>query len=178
MSLRALSISLLFALLSVLGASCSTLYDLPAPPPQDQWTSISLVPGEDELDEEKRYIEARSATLRLYSALAEEDWDGAWPLLSEETRSFLSFNAPGKDGKKVLASGQITLPSGPSKTFDPVDAFVIRDLRKITDEYKNAVQNETANRKELFVINVDENVHKVVLIREQGQWRVHRTEID
>lgn len=158
--------------------ACYNLYSLPSPPPQEQWTNASLEPGQDEINQEKLYLEARAAALKLYSELSSESWDGAWELLSGETQNFLSFAHPDKDGKDTLAQGQLQLPGEEAVPFTPVDFFLIEDLRSLEDEHPDFPEEaETPNRKELYAVSASGQVHKVVLIREENTWRVHKTSV-
>ncbi len=157
-------------------AACGPgLYDLPTPPPQDQWINTGADPAAEERASQRRYLAARAALLQFYRALSQEDWDAAWEMMSSETQNFLNFASKGKDGKASLDSGTLEMPDGTSVEFDPVELFVIRDLRTMEDDHEGKPQAETANRKEIFVISSDNRVNKVVLIFETGQWRVHRT---
>jgi hypothetical protein len=175
-------LSLRAALLLVCALACQgcyNLYGLPAPPPQEKWTNASLEPGQDEINQEKIYIEARSAALKLYSELSAGDWDASWEMFSGETQNFLSYAHPEKDGKAALAQGQLQVPGEDPVSIDPVDFFLIQDLRRLEDEHPDFPQEaETPNRKELYAISADDQVHKVVLIREENAWRVHKTSVE
>ena len=151
------------------------LYELPDPTPESEWASISLDPAEEERQAQRRYIAARQAALELYQALNEEDWESAWAMMSSETQDFLKFGSPNKDGKETLSSGRLVLPDGTPVEFDPVDLFMIKDMRRLEDEHQGSAEAETEGRKELFAHSSDGRVNKVILIYEIGRWRVHRT---
>lgn len=164
------------SLVALLGATgCNSLYALPDPPATTAWAPTSLVPGQDDRDDASRYIAARTATLQLYQALSDEEWDAAWEMLSAETQNFLSYVSSDGDGKTVLATGRLKFPGGEEVAFDPVELFLVKDMRKLEDDHGNESQAETANRKEIFAFSTDDKVKKVVLIYEGGAWRVHRT---
>lgn len=164
--------------LSLSSASgCSDLYVLPDPPPKDRWSTVSLDPAEDERNAEGRYLAARTSILQLYDALYDEDWERAWGLLSSETQAFLDNASSEKDGKKALALGVLTI-QGRDEEFDPVDLFIINDLRQLDDTSPGATEAETPTRKEIFATAADGTVHKIVVIREADVWRIHRTSPD
>ncbi|MEO1268328.1 MAG: hypothetical protein AAFX99_09530 [Myxococcota bacterium] len=177
------STAVVLGLVMMLLSGCGLgLYELPDPPPQEEWTAVSLVPGEDRRDSRKMYVEASAAAMDLYTSLLEKNWEGAWELLSSETRSALSFGHGGKDGKKVLSQG--IYEGKPSKDFpeakssfrfDPVDHFVVKGLLRFEDEQPGVVESETNRRKEIYAVSRDGEVKKVVLIYEAGGWRVHKT---
>lgn len=162
-------------LILTINACGGGLYDLPAPPPQDQWESTSADPAEAERASQRRYLAARSALLQFYRALSQEDWDAAWALMSTETQNFLNFTSANGDGKEALAQSRFNLPNGTTAEISPIDLFVVSDLRRLEDDYQGQAQAETANRKEIFAISEDGDVNKVVLIYETGRWVIHRT---
>ena len=151
------------------------MYSLPDPPQQSQWATVSLEPGQEDRDNETRYIAARAAALKLYQTLSDENWDEAWELLSAETQSFLAYVSPEGDGKAVLRSKEMKFPEGDKVAIDPVELFLIRDLRTLEDDREGEAQAETANRKEIFAISTEGKSKKIVLIYEGGAWRIHRT---
>jgi hypothetical protein len=165
--------------LSLALSGCYDLYALPDPPPADQWTQAGLDPTQDEVNQERDALDARKAALALYEKLSAGALEEAWALLSTETHNFLTFGNPDGDGLKALGEGSLTLPGGEPERFDPVDLFLVRDLQRLDDEHPDFPQEaETTHRKELYAISADARVHKVVLIREEGQWRVHRTALE
>ncbi len=156
--------------------ACNSLYALPDPPSAGEWSQSSLVPGQDDRDDATRYIAARTAALKLYQALSDEDWDAAWELLSAETQNFLDYVAVDGNGKNALASGRLKFPGGEEVNFEPVSLFLVTNMRKLEDDAPDQTQAETANRKEIFAFSTeDDEVKKIVLIYEAGAWRVHRT---
>ena len=172
------------ALTTLLGVSgCGLgLYELPDPPPSEEWTAVSLVPGEDRRDSRKLYVEASAAAMDLYTSLLEENWEQAWELLSAETRSALSYGNPESDGKEVLKTG--LYEGKPSKEFPeakstfrftPVDHLVVEGLLRFEDEQPGVTESETNRRKEIYAVSRTGEVKKVVLIYEAGGWRVHKT---
>lgn len=165
----------LLALTSLIEACGPGLYDLPPPPSRDLWESTSTDPAEEERAAQRRYLAARTALLDLYRALSDEDWDVAWEMLSTETQSFLAFSSSSGDGKRALREGRLTLPDGTDIQMDPVDLFLVSDLRRLEDDHENEPQAETPRRKELFAFSADGRIKKVVLIYELDSWRVHRT---
>lgn len=158
-----------------LASACSSLYSLPTPPAAGEWTQTSLVPGQDDRDDAGRYIAARTAVLKLYQALSDEDWDAAWDLLSSETQNFLDYVAADGDGKATLARGRLKFPGGEEVDFEPVTLFLVKDMRKLEDDHAETAQAETANRKELFAFSAEDDIKKIVVIFEGGQWKIHRT---
>jgi hypothetical protein len=155
---------------------CNSLYALPDPPVAGEWTQTSLVPGQDDRDDATRYIAARTAALKLYQALNDEDWDAAWELMSAETQNFLNYVAVDGNGKNALAVGRLKFPGGEEVDFEPVALFLVVNMRKLDDDAPGQSQAETANRKEIFAFSTDdEEAKKVVLIFEGGAWRIHRT---
>lgn len=164
--------------LAFLTSSCGLgLYDLPQPPPRETWTTVSLVPGQDDKDAAARYIEARGAILRLYQALNEKNWDVAWTLLSSETQEMLNFGSPDGEGERALELGTITFPGGETVSFDPVALFVGVDLQTLADVHEGSEEAETVNRKEIFATTRAQKVKRIVVIFEMGEWKVHRTKI-
>jgi hypothetical protein len=163
------------AIILALATACGSLYALPDPPPPSDWVETSLVPGQDDHNDAERYIAARTAALKLYEALSNDDWDTAWELISAETQSFLNYVAPEGDGKQALMSGRLKFPDGEEVAVDAVSLLLIRDLRDLDDDHGDEEQSETANRKEIFAVSDGGETKKVVLIFEGGAWRVHRT---
>ena len=164
------------ALLAVVGLTgCNSLYALPDPPAAGDWSETSLVPGQDDRDEAGRYIEARTAVLKLYQALTDEEWDTAWELLSAETQNFLDYVSADGNGKQALATGRLKFPGGEEVDFEPVALFLVKDMRKLEDDNGDVSQAETANRKELFAFSAEDDAKKIVVIYEAGEWKIHRT---
>ena len=155
-----------------------SLYDLPAPPAQAQWKSVSLDPAAEERQAQLRYLAARQAALSLYQALNEEDWETVWSMMSSETQNFLNFSAPDKNGKGTLAAGRLVLPDGSAVEFDALDLLMIKDMSRLEDEHQGMSEAETEGRKELFAHSADGRVNKIIFIYETGGWRLHRTSAD
>ncbi len=165
------------ALTLALVAGCGPgLYDLPVPPPPHSWVAVSLDPAQEDRNDEQRTLDARGAVLELYQALNEEDWGQAWDRLSTETQNFLAFGSATKDGRDALAQGRLIAPDGVAVEIDPVDLFVVRDMTRLDDDLNGTPDaTETANRKEFHATGEDGQIHKIVVIYEIGQWRIHRT---
>jgi len=158
-------------------ACASSLYDLPQPPPPAEWTSSSLVPGEDDRASQRRYIDARATALQLYAALKAKRWDEAWEMLSSETQSALAYGSPNQDGLAALESGELRFPDGTSFRFEPADTLIIDDLKTFSDEQAGAVETETNLRKEIYAVSRSGESRKLVLIYETNRWKLHRTRL-
>ncbi len=55
---------------------------------------------------------------------------------------------------------------------------MINDLRSLDDDLPDTTQAETPNRKELFATSASGQVHKIIVIREAGAWRIQRTDLE
>ena len=154
------------------------LYDLPTPPPQAQWTSVSLTPGAEEQRAAKNFLEASAIAMDLFSAFSDENWEDAWALLSEETKSTLNYGNPDGDGINVLKTGQFELAGETGKStfrLEPVRHFFVEELMRFEDEVAGNPESETNRRKEIYALSRSGDNKKVVLIYEAGGWKVHKT---
>lgn len=152
-------------------AGCSaSVYVLPPPGDADD-APRSLDPAADAEAETLRFYAAQAALRAFYTALAAEDAETAWSLLSNETRLLLDHGSDG-DGETALLEGRVTI-DGTAWTFDPVDLFVVRSPVDWRDTMPGESEIESARRKEIFVVSRDETVRRVVMIYEGDAWRVH-----
>ena len=145
------------------------IYELPPPPADDARRSVTLDPAEERRLDAERYTEARRTVLGLMAALEGGDWASAVALLSQETRLLLSGGS-GLDPAAALDAGRI---GDESYAFDPVDLFVLRDISRFEDDWEGFEENETDRRKEIFLVTADEQVRRVIVIREGDAWVVH-----
>lgn len=163
---------LLSTFVAALALACGpSIYDLPAPPSDDERRTVSLDPTERRQADGEAYVAARATTLALYQALSNEDWSTAWDLLSNETRLLLDTGSNGR-GVEALAEGRIAL-EGNTWAFDPVEVFLLPGMVRFDDQVEGEAENETARRKEIWVADRDGNQRRVVVIREGDLWRVH-----
>lgn len=176
-SALALVISLAMSLGVVAGCG-SSAYQLPKPPPADEQRDVAADPAAQAEQRRARYLEARAALLKLYSALTKERFEEAEQLLSQQTRDFLAYGNETGDPSTALSSGQLVLPDGRKVTFDPVQLLLGGKIQKIADTLEGVEEHETRRRRELFVFDPEGEPHKVVMIVEGGQWVLHRTSID
>lgn len=171
------------ALLALLWSGCgnSTLYELPPPPPEQERQDVSLIPGEDERARERDYLEARATVLKVYQYLNAKRYKEALSLLSEETVDFLSYVSPKKDtpqaAEETLAQGKVILNDGQVIPIDPAALLVARDISKLEDSLAGQKESETSRRKEIFAIQADGKAQRIIVIKEAGQWVIHKTSI-
>lgn len=157
-------------LAAALTIACGGVYQLPPPPPAELQGPVTLDPSEEERLGAARFEEARRAVLSLYEALGAERWADAVSMLSQETRLLLSSGGSAS-AEQALAAGVVTV-DGQSYGFDPVALFLLPGVERFEDEYEDEEEAETGRRKEIFLV-AGEEVRKVVLIDEAGQWRLH-----
>ena len=169
----------LLAIVSAVGASAChrvSLYELPPPPPESERKNVSLIPGEETRRDEARYLEVRAAVLQLNNLLSTRRFEEAVGLLSAETRDFLR-GAGKKPAAEVLADGELKLPDGTKRAFDPVAMLLAEDVSKLSDDIRGVEEQETQHRKEIFATLPSGKIQKIVLITERGKWVLHRTRI-
>ena len=158
--------------LVVFAASCGpAIYEIPAPPPEEEWTDRQLDPSAEEEASAERYAEARRAVLALYEALQEGDYEAAYYMLSNETRILLDTYGGGV-GDEALANGLLEV-DGTTYAFDPVDLLLMPEPASFEDSVRGEEENETSRRKEIFIFDADEAYRRVVVIREADEWVIH-----
>lgn len=168
----------LVILVVVVSASCHrvSLYELPPPPPAEQQGDVSLVPGDEERRDEQRYLEARAAVIQIYNLLSTQRYQEVVPLLSSETRDFL--RGGGKPSLvDVLTARERPGPNGELVTFDPLSMLIAEDVSSLADAVPGMEEHETDERREIFATLPSGKIQKIVMIRERGQWVLHRTRI-
>ena len=160
--------------LTTLGATaCGPgIYELPDPPPKDEWVDVHAT--EDESDEVRirRFLDAKRVAISTYAALQSRDWDTALNNMSQETRAFLQDASGDNNPASALESGQL-LVGDQTITFDPVADFFIAGLEDLRDEMPGKTESETLKRKEIYAIGSDGKARKVVFIVEGEAWRFH-----
>lgn len=173
--------ALVLVLLLWSGCASSSLYELPPPPPEQERQDVSLIPGEDERARERDYLEARATVLKVYQYLNAKRYKEALGLLSEETVDFLSYVSPKKStpqaAEETLAQGKIILNDGQVIPIDPAALLVARDISKLEDSLAGQKESETSRRKEIFAIQADGKAQRIIVIKEAGQWVIHKTSI-
>lgn len=172
---RAISVILL-ALCCFAAACASNPYQLPAPPPKDEWVDDAADPKADERRQEMIYLEARTALLGLYNLLSNQRFKEASSMVSAETRDFITSGG-NATFEEILASGRLPLPNGEVVEIDPVSTLTGPDLSKLVDSVDGIGENETDARKELFVPLQSGGYQRIVMIREGGSWVLHRTRL-
>lgn len=153
-----------------------SLYELPPPPPEQMQGDVSLVPGEDQRRDEQRYLEARAAAIQIYNLLTTKRYQEVVPLLSAETRDFLRGGGD-PSVVEVLTTGERPGPDGQPTTFDPVATLIAEDVSTMSDSVEGMEEHETDDRREIFATLPSGKIQKIVMIRERGQWVLHRTRI-
>jgi hypothetical protein len=167
---------LLLLLALALPACGRGLYDLPDPPPRDEWRRHSLDPAEDEARSHQAFLAAQGSVLAFLEAMRESRWEAAYEVLSNETRILLDDLSPNGRGETVLAEGRV-VREGAEYRLDPVDLFVIADLDALLDEMPGEREQETYRRKEIWARSSAGDVRRLVLIYEDDAWRLHRPTI-
>lgn len=152
------------------------LYELPDPPPREDWHRHSLNPADDEERSYRDFLAAQDSVLAFVEAMQEHRYDDAYELLSNETRILLDDLSPDGLGESVLSTGHL-VRDGVEYDVDPVDLFVVADLEELLDEQPGEPEQETYRRKELWARAADGTVHHIVLIYEDDQWRIHKPSI-
>lgn len=164
-------------------AACSSrsLYEIPPPPPEKERKTISLIPGEEERQAERDYLQARSAVIQLNSYLKSKRFEESLKLMSQETQAMLEFLSPSPKAKQpalaTLIEGKISI-RGQIRDIDPAAMLLASDLTQIKDAVDGKEEQETQRRKELFALQPDGSIRKIVMIKEGGQWVLHRTSLD
>lgn len=165
--------------LSVVGAGCAGVYELPPPPAEDKRETISLIPGEEERVKEQNYLQARAAVLKTYQFLSAKRFKESLSLMSTGTQGLLKSTSPQKSATNpaviTLSEGKMVLPNGRTITFDPVDFLLATDISDMKDTLEGQKEQETARRKELFATQPDGSTRRIVVIKEGGRWVIHRT---
>ena len=176
----ALILTLILASLGALSGACGgALYELPPPVPESAREDVSLIPGEDDRARERDYLEARAAILKLYQYLSSKRFKEALELMSEGTIEFLTFTSskPSSPDAPVttLAEGRLVMRDGQVILFDPVALLLAKDVSKLEDELPGQKEQETSRRKEIFAVEEDGQIRKIVVIKEAGRWVIHKT---
>lgn len=166
---------LLVVLLLTASSACSSIYTLP-PPPSGAPKDVNLTPGADDRESEAAYLAARQSIIKLFGLLQQQRYPEADELLSAETRAFLTFNTDKSVGE-VLADGKLTLATGELVEINPVTTLLAEDVSRLVDAVPGLDEQETPSRKEVFAILSNDRAQRIVMIKEAGQWVLHRTRI-
>ena len=162
-----------------LNAGCSTVYELPPPPAPQERETISLIPGEEERIKEQHYLQARAAVLKTYQFLSAKRFKESLALMSGATQELLKSTSPSPSAAEpavfTLSEGKMLLPNGRSISFDPNAFILAEDISDMKDELEGQPEQESARRKELFAVQPDGSVRRIVVIKEGGRWVIHRT---
>lgn len=151
-----------------------SIYELPPPPPPEERRDVSLIPGEEQREDEQRYLAARAAVMELYSLLSTKRYDEAVELMSAETRDFIVGIAGGENAADALVAG--ALKDGTAK-FDPIAILLAPDVSTLSDSAPGVEEHETTRRKEIFATLPSGKLQTIVMITERGKWVLHRTRI-
>ncbi len=171
---RSIFLSLIFL---IAASACATNpYELPPPPPRDEWIDDAADPKAEERRKEMLYLEARTALLGVFNLLSNQRYDEVSAMVSSETRDFLTAGGT-NEFADVLAAGKLTLGNGEVVDLDPVSTLVGPDLAGLVDSVDGIGENETEARKELFVPLEGGTFQRVVMIKEGGAWVLHRTRL-
>lgn len=165
---------LLAGLLATFAIGCVNVYSIPAPPPENERRSVSLIPGEEERQTERDYMAARATIVKVNSLLTQQRYVEALEHLSAETRAFLSHGGNASPDE-VLASRNLKLPDGSVVSFEPAALLLAEDISKLEDSVEGINEQETRSRKEIFAVLADGQVTRIVVIKEGGEWVIHRT---
>ena len=161
--------------------SSRSLYELPPPPPEKERKTISLIPGEEARQAERDYLQARSAVIQLNAYLRSKRFEESLGLMSQETQAMLEFLSPSPKAKQpalaTLIEGKINV-RGQLRDVDPAAMLLASDLTQIKDSVDGKEEQETQRRKELFALQPDGSIRKIVMIKEGGQWVLHKTNLD
>lgn len=166
---------LFLGLLVVVSSACSSIYTLP-PPPSGAPQNVNLTPGADNRESEAAYLQARQSIIKLFGLLQQQRYPEADALLSSETRAFVTFNTE-KSVSETLADGKLTLATGELVDIDPVSTLLAEDISRLVDALPGIEEQETPSRKEVFAILSNDRAQRIVMIKEAGQWVLHRTRI-
>ena len=169
---------ILLLLMSVLSACPGPLYELPDPPAVPR--EVSLYPGEEQRARERDYVAARGVVIRISGLLNSKRYEEALELMSAETKDMLEYLSPkrGEEGAAVHALSEGTLMlGGAPRQVDVVELLVGSDLSEIEDAVEGVEEQETLQRKEIFVITEDKEPRRLVVIKQGGDWVLHRTKI-
>ncbi len=167
---------LIAALLTSSACYRVSLYELPPPPPQTDQGDVSLIPGEEERKDEERYLDARAAVIQVFNLLSTKRYDEAVERMSLETRDFLKGGGK-RSAADVLVDRKMKLPNGEVVEIDPVATLVAEDVSKLSDSVAGMEEHETEARREIFATLPSGRIQKIVMIKEKGQWVLHRTRI-
>lgn len=154
-----------------LGCADST-YRLPAP--GSAGAAQSDEPDQEHREQRNPDLEARARLLILYQLLAEERFEETEHLLSQQTREFLAHSGSG-DASHSLSVGEISLPNGRKYRFEPIEFLIGGEIARIANSADGVEEHETERRREFFVVDPQEQAHRVVMIREGGEWVLHKT---
>ncbi|MGM0559136.1 MAG: hypothetical protein ACQEVA_22315 [Myxococcota bacterium] len=156
-------------------AGCaSNLYELPPPPEKGERADAKSAIRAEEEKAQQDYAAARAALLKAYNLLSTQRYDEAVDLMSQETRAFLTYGSD-SSAADVLADGVLTLSSGEQVEFEPSTFFVAADVQKLEDSVEGVEENETDRRRELFAVSADGSAHRVIMIKQGGDWVIHKT---
>lgn len=162
-------------LFSLAVSACSNLYTLPEPH-QGASKEVNLTPGADDRQGEADYLAARQVIIKLYGLLQQQRYVEAMEHMSSETRDFITYGTD-KSVAEVFADGHLTLADGTSVDIDPVTSILAADVSRLVDSIPGREEQETPARKEIFAILPNDMVQHIVMIKEKGQWVLHRTRI-
>lgn len=159
--------------------SCGpSLYEIPEPPPREQWRRHSLNPADTTARSQQNFFAAQDSFLAFVEAMDQERYDDAYDLLSNETRILLDDLSPTGLGEDVLETGAIQRDET-EYHVDALDLFAVADLTDIVDEPTDGSSEvETYRRKEIYAVGADGQVHHIVLILEEDEWRIHHPDIE
>jgi|GEM_PF-3198752 len=158
-------------LAGLMAFGCTRMYVLPDAPPESEWVVVAA-PKEDPEVAMRRYLDAKRGAIQCYAALASEDWGGALSWMTQETVAALEAASGGEGARAALESG-VLLIEGIEVPFDPVEDVFIRNLNDIRDETEGIVDDETESRKVLYAVSGSGESRAVILLLEDGRWRVH-----
>lgn len=176
---RALIVGFLCGL-GLFAASCaSSTYYLPPPPDQQKSAKKSDAGPKSNAERapEELDAQAREALMELYELLEHERFEEAEDYLSQETREFLSHAGAEEDASETLSSGQIQLAGRSPIKISPVKLLIGGNIESVRDAMEGVSENQTPNRRELFVLDPAGDTHRVIMIFEGGKWVLHKTSI-
>ena len=76
------------------------------------------------------------------------------------------------------SSRAAVLIRGEARKIDPAQTLLAGDVSELEDALEGVSETETPRRKVLYAVQPEGEPRKIVLIKEGGQWVLHRTSLD
>lgn len=150
---------------------CVRMYSLPDAGPKAEWKAAEEVPAESREVRMQRFLDAKRVAVQAYAALAEKDWDKALYFMSKDSINFLAKHSK-EDGAAAALESGLLVDGEQEISFDVLNDVFIDDLSDIVDEVEGVVEEEGPERKVLHAISGSANSRPLVLLLEDGKWRL------